>query len=122
MKKKGILHRNSTYIILGMIGLIPMFLTNLMNMVVTMIWHFGNPDQKTQFFLGQLNNPVVFWISVVGIFGMAFVFSAMMVANRHASKMDNLDLAAETYAQMTKEMEAARDGYTEQLKKLKSNG
>jgi hypothetical protein len=106
---------NKIILTLGYISVIPIFFSTIINMIIGMMYWSGVESDKIKFHIGKLNNE---FISIVGIFGMlgiAFIIVSMQIANRHQDKMNDLDGAIQKYHDAKKEMEVARDKYTEQL-------
>lgn len=105
------------YMTLGYIGLIPIFLATIVNMIIATSYWAGIGDASMAFYFGKMNNGFVALIDTLGMFGMAFLVNAMMIASRHSTEMGNLDAAIDEYNVATKEMKKARDKYTELISK-----
>lgn len=107
--------KNKTFIILGGFAAIPMFLATMVNMVIATAYWLGNPSESMKFYMGQCNNKFVSLMDFLGLIGMAFVLTAVLIFVRYADKIDRLDDATQDYIDAKKEMEKARDKYTKQL-------
>lgn len=104
-----------TWLRIGSIALIPMFVGNLINMVIAVPYWVGEPSESMKFYMGECNNAFVSIMCLLGFLGIAFVFSAIQIATRYSSRMDDLDGAIEEYQTAKKEMEKARNKYTKML-------
>ena len=107
--------KNKTLLILGAFALIPMLLSTMVNMIISVAYWLGTPSESMKFYMGQCNNEFVAIMTLLGFVGMSFVITAMTIYFRHADKIDKLDEAIEDYHTAEKEMEKARDKYTAQL-------
>ncbi len=110
---------NKRFLTLGYIALIPVLLATMVNMIIAVSYWAGIVDNSMAFYFGKMNNGFVAFIDTIGMFGMAFFVTAMNIANRHSDKMDDLDGAIDEYNKATKEMETARDKYTDLVSKSK---
>ncbi len=106
-----------TKLILGSIAMLPLLLSSSLNMMIGVMYWSGDPNIQLQFYAGQCNNELVAVVNVIGLFSMAFVFASQLEASRHSKNINNLEQAIDAYRDAKKEMETARDKYTEMLKK-----
>jgi len=106
---------NKIYLTLGFISILPVMLSTMLNTFIGIFYWSEIKSEQVKFYIGKLNNEFISILGIFGILGVSFIIVAMQVANRHQDKMDDLDGAIQKYRDATKEMEKARDKYTEQL-------
>ncbi len=109
--------KTKTLIRIAAICIVPILLSTILNMIIGMTYYFSiNPSESTKFYIGLCNNGFVAIVDLFGVFAFSIIASAIISMNKYAPDIERLDAAIEEYELATKEMENARDKYTELLK------
>lgn len=108
---------NKIFLTLGAISIVPVFLSTIINLMIGMMYWSDNVDDKMKFYIGKCNNEFISLINIFGIFGMAFIITAIMITLPHSDDIDKLEDSIKAYQDAKKSMEEARNKYAEQLLK-----
>lgn len=102
---------------IGLWMIIPAVLSLLMNMAASFAYWTDYAKED----MANLNHPFAFFMGLAGWFSVLPIVYVSMLLMKYAHRIDSLEESEKEYEKATREMEDARDAFTELLKN-KNNG
>lgn len=113
------MNKTKIYFRLASIMIIPAFFSQLINMIVSLEYWQGKSCEEIK--SHQLNYPFAFYGCMIGLFAFACILVAFTSVWKYLYKIDKLDEVEQDYLKAKREMQTARDKYTELLKSGEKN-
>lgn len=104
-------------LIVASIMVIPAVFTYLINLIAALEYWQDKPC--SEIITSKLNHEFVVWVTFIGFLSFVPILTAMMTLFRYGNKLDRLEEVEINYNNAVKEMQIARDKYTELLLKSK---
>ena len=105
--------RAKIYLVLAITFCIPIFFMSMADGTIGISYMLGSP---IEWCINEGNSNFVIVISSIKMLGIPIIAMALMEANRHFTKMNDLDKAIEEQRLSEQQMKAARDKYTQLIR------
>ena len=98
--------------------MVPAILSLMFNMIISEA--YWNDDAILVADMKSFNHSLAFYTTFIGWFCVVFIIATYMRLSKYSDCIDSLEEEEKEYKKATKEMEDARDAYTELLKNKKN--